>query len=341
MLVQFHRTATIRDMTALIAMPDLLRPDSEAPPEELQRRCPALPLLSRLLARARALPAAADWRSGVQAALHAPARDVPAVRMAARALSPPSADAALCFATPLHLVAGISRVHLSGGIALDAPEQQALAADFNAEFGGPGLALHAVGSGWLLEAPFAHAASDPDPAGLHGQALARAPARDAHERSLRRLGAEAEMWLAAWPGNQARARRGQPPVNGLWLWGGAAAHAVPAFAAPPTEVLSPVAPDPWLAGLAAHGGVPVRVLPQGMPSIAAGSVLVLQAADGAAPVDLEAMESQWLAPAWEALRTGRVAALHLQIGGRGWRLPARWPPHWLRRTRPWWQQVRA
>ncbi|MFX8910711.1 hypothetical protein ABTN03_18850, partial [Acinetobacter baumannii] len=47
---------------------------------------------------------------------------------------------------------------------------------------------------------------------------------------------EAQMLLFDAPENQARDARGAAPVNGLWLWGGAAAR--PALAPLPNLVLA-------------------------------------------------------------------------------------------------------
>src|SRR5262245_9970450 len=101
-------------MTLLIATPGLRRPDTAAGVTAASDALPALPALTTLLTRARRLPVTPDWRTGVLKALGAPGDEatIPAVVLAARACPALSAGAALCFATPLHVVAGISRVHL-------------------------------------------------------------------------------------------------------------------------------------------------------------------------------------------------------------------------------------
>jgi hypothetical protein len=335
-------------MTPLIAMPGPRLPQPGGPGEDTPGP-PSLPALTQLARRARRLPDAADWRAGVLAALGAPS-DLPAAALAARAVGLPEGSA-LCFAAPLHLVAGISRVHLppGGWSLLPADEEQQWCADFNAEFGGPDLQLHvaAAGGGWLLQAPFAAAARDAAPETLTGAPLERHAAGSGDERALRRLAAEAEMWFAAHALNRQRERRGQPPINALWLWGGGRAGALPALAAP-SMIATAGMPDAWLAGLAAHSPASLRMAGsfdaamRAAPAAAAGGIhaLLVPAPDGQGPTRQywESVEENWIAPAWRALQAGEIDGLRLQIGRTAWQLPARGLFNWLRRERrAWWQ----
>jgi hypothetical protein len=270
---------------------------------------------------------------------------IPAAAIAARAWPELPLGASLCFAEPLHVIAGISRVHLPPGGRLQLPlaESAAWVEAFNREFGDAQLQLRAVAGGWLLAAPFAHAARDAAPETLLGQPLARVAARDEHERALRRLGAEAEMWLAAHALNRAREARQQPPINSLWLCGGARAEVLPRFARAPRAVFIDGQADPWLAGLAAHcmaslGGA-VDWL---QVSTSGDALLVLPApAQGASAQHWQRLEAQWLEPAARALRDGSVGSLRLQLAGSAWQLPDPSPLRWLRRQRPWHERLRA
>jgi hypothetical protein len=174
--------------------------------------------------------------------------------------------------------------------------------------------------------------------------LARAPARDADERALRRLGAEAEMWLQDHPLNAARQARGQLPINSLWFWGGAGSAAQPPA---PGHALRGVwvagEPDAWLAGLAGHCAAPLspaHAWP--LPEPAADTLLVLLPPCGVASTGYwQELEAHWFAPLATALRRGELGALRLQIGASAWRLPAAAPLRWLRRRRPWHLLVRS
>lgn len=332
-------------MTLLIALPGPRLPEAAdvaaaAPPE--------LPSLTQLLRRARRLADATDWRAGAFASLGGDER-TEAASVAAAAL-PSRAGDALCFAAPLHVVAGISRVHLSpgGNPAFESGEEQAFLHTFNAEFGGPDIAMHAVapGGGWLLLAPFAAAARDRPPEELAGDALAREVATDADQRELRRFGAEVEMWLAAHALNRARERRGQSPLNTLWLWGGTRA-AAPAPLHDTSIVASAAAGDAWLWGVASLAGTSwqqvthwkqLMQLVREDPASAGSLALVVLAPDaaGASRPYWQDLEHRWFAPALQDVTAGAVADVRLQLGRSSWQLRGQ---RWLRwpTRRSWWQ----
>jgi hypothetical protein len=328
-------------MSLSIAMPGPPLPEFENAAARAAQ--PALPALSALLARARRLPDADHWRAGALMDCGVPAAASTIAAVAARALPALAADAPICLAEPVHVVAGISRVHLppDGRLQLDAGELSRWADAFNREFGEPQLQLHPVAGGWLLAAPFAQGARDPAPAALLGEPLARVAARDEAERALRRLGAEVEMWLAAHPLNREREARQLPPVNNLWFWGGARATALPALARPPQALCVVGEPDAWLAGLAVHCAVPLQRVAH-WPDLPPGraTLLALPHLEGAWR-DWSELDARWFEPATQALRAGDLPALRLQIGDRAWQLPDHSPLRFLRRRRAWHEQVRT
>lgn len=324
-------------MTVLIAMPAIDPTAGEALPE--------LPALTQLLQGASRLPAASDWRSGVQAALGlgAAAAAQPA-RIAACVVPGLQPGLGLCLATPVHVVAGISRMFLApaGTVEITAAERESLRLAFNAEFGAE-VQLHAAGTGWLLQAPFAGSASDAEPAELGGAALAREPATTAAVRSLRRLGAEIEMWLATLPLNQSREKRGAPPVNCFWFWSGTQAAALPVPARSPAGLFSNLPADAWLAGLAMHCNRPLAQV-SGWQEVRtkADACVVLQPPQlGSVARLLPAWEATWFEPVWRDLVARQLPPLRLQLGRSAWQLPAPRVTRWLRRARPWWQSVSA
>jgi hypothetical protein len=336
-------------MTPLIAMPGPWLPEDPADAGALAG-IPELPALTRLLRRARRLPDAGDWRAGVLAALGAGA-GVASVSVAARALPELAADVPLCLAAPLHVVAGMSRVHLQPGgrLVLPPTEDQAWCEAFNQEFGSSGLRLHsaAPGGGWLLHAPFAPGARDAAPEALVGTALERQPAASEAERSLRRLGAEVEMWLSGHALNRAREARRQQPINAIWFWDGARAGVLPAMAAPRAIVDAGGLPDAWLAGLARHFALSATVardwnqgLQAGTAAAGAGPLLIVLAPDGggASGQYWQMLEDNWFGPAARTLAGRGIAGLRLQIGSCAFALPHRSLSTWLRwHRRSWWQ----
>lgn len=124
-------------------------------------------------------------------------------------------------ATPVELVAGLTRVHLDRrGLVRLAPQEQAALADaFHRDFGS-GLRLEPLSDGgFLAVTPGIAAVATAEPARCAGGELVVPQGPPA--APLLRLMAEIEMWLHDAPLNQARAARGAAPVTGLWLWGAA------------------------------------------------------------------------------------------------------------------------
>jgi hypothetical protein len=319
--------------------------ESGIPPAAKAVAIPELPVLSAMLHGARRLRDAADWRSGVLESLAMPDAGQNIAKVAACALPSLAPGAGICLALPVHVVAGTSRMFMAAPetFELDAVRREELRQAFNAEFGSTDLHLHAVGSGWLLQAPFAAAASDGSPDSLRGAALAREPAVSATARSLRRLGAEVEMWLAALPLNAARESRGEAPINCIWFWNGAITRGMSAPGHAPGALFTNREPDAWMAGLASLCGLQFRQASAWQEvRDTPGAVVILQPPllrDAVAP--LQAWESAWLDPVTHDLASRRLLELRLQIGRSTWQLPAPRLARWLRSKQPWWQMVRA
>lgn len=338
-------------MTVLIAMPAPWLPDPDAR-HTAGGTPPDLPAFSGLLRRGRRLPAARGRREGMLSQLLVEPVHVAPAAMAARAVHALPTAAPVCLAAPLHMVAGISRVHLppDGWLALDGAEEQAWCAAFNQEFGSDELRLHVVapGGGWLLQAPFARAARDAEPGMLVGEALAREPAADEDERMLRRLGAEVEMWLAAHAMNREREARRVPALNAIWFWGGGAAVPIPRVRGL-AGVYCNGGGDAWLEGLARHAGVAVsrarswddaaRSMPATVATGTERCAILLAPAQGIVDEGFWNMvEQQWMAPAAAAVGQGSVTQLLLLVGPHAWRIPDRSVLRWFRPGRRiWWQ----
>ena len=244
------------------------------------------------------------------------------------------------FASPLHLIAGVGRVHLrrSGRLCLAPQTLARLAADFNSTFAGSGFALAPLASGeFLLGAPRGLSARTCDPARVPQAGLLEALPLGEGAAVLRRLGAEIEMWLHAHPLNEARARQGEPPLSQLWIWGGGEAAAGTDRDAPPGTVADQghgavvYGADPYLAGLACLGGLGCAPLPPAQPLAPAGlEARALMALEVSAALRREpgwdlaealaALDRSWIAAGLEALRSGTVARLTLLANDRLWRL---------------------
>lgn len=286
--------------------------------------------LTRPLARARPAPVVyGDWRGWLARRLG----------RADLALQPPAHLASGSgvqangpwFATPVSLVAALDHVRLApdGCVRLAPDEAAQLAADFAARLGGTAadgapLALQPAGAEGFLLTGLAATARTHDPARVLGADIGPWLPTGAGAGALRRLGSEIEMWLHEHPLARAQRRRGAAPVTALWLWGGyTAVPAPPAPAPAPVPVAAQaVAPwprgygsDSWLRGVWRAGGETLAG-----PGATFASVGMAPDRDTVVVVRGDArFESQWLAPALEALAARRLRGVQLVIDERVFR----------------------
>jgi len=196
------------------------------------------------------------------------------------ALSGPTQNVAW-MATPMHLIAGMTSVHVDRRsiLRLDAADQTTLAADFQRVFHDSGFHLQPLEAGdFLMLGPESdRGAAGPERSSsdlLMPRAETREPARalggSMGQRSdssiaLRRLGAEIEMWLHDHPINDTRRRRGELPVTSLWLWG---AGTIPARGdVGAADGALAFGRDSYLQGLWAMRGAKVAPLPRQLADV--------------------------------------------------------------------------
>jgi hypothetical protein len=229
-------------------------------------------------------------------------------------------------ATPVELIAGLTRVHLErrGLVRLAPAEQAALADDFHRAFAGAGHGLQPLGDGQFLAMTRGVAALETvEPAHCAGTELA-VPRGPAAAPRLR-LVAEIEMWLHGTALNEARTARGDAPVTGLWLWG-ATGEALPAAAAGRRAAadrgarrgVAAFGSDAFVAGLMHLDGGALEALPAQAGTLftdprAGRSVIVtrLAADQEAAGQEAGALDGRLVRPALAALGAGSLGRLTL------------------------------
>jgi hypothetical protein len=230
-------------------------------------------------------------------------------------------------ATPVHLSAGLTRLHLDhrGLLRLLPAELAALASDFRRTFTSPGFSLVPLSSGdFLLSTSGLPCIATPEPARCAGGDVAQCLPQGPGAAPLRRLVAELEMWLHAQALNEARLQRDELPVSALWLWGcegrtvapeqHAAQHPGVAFGA-----------DAWLAGLWHLQRSACRALPERLEEVLAQTgadraVVVAQvggelqrAREGSLAQALARLDQRFVSPALQALRRGELARVTLLL----------------------------
>ena len=222
-------------------------------------------------------------------------------------------------ATPLHLAAGAARLYLDhrGVLRLPRAELAALAAAFQDTFAVSGVMLTPLPSGeFLLRTAGIAAVATTEPARCVGTDVAEALPRGAGAAPLRRLMAEIEMWLHGQPLNEARVRRGEPPVTTLWPWG-AEGRAVQPERREGGATLRAFGSDPYLSGLwhlqsDVCGALPERLEDVLADEPACGVVLVLQTDRRHTLAQaLAHLDARFVSPALKALRRGEVSSVTL------------------------------
>jgi len=239
-------------------------------------------------------------------------------------------------ADPVHLRADLSAVHLheATGFPLYRGEAESLAGVLNRELAAHGLAIEVLhAKRWYVRLPGAPGVSTCAPSRTAGRALEDCLPSGAEAARWRALLNESQMILHDAPANIAREDRGEPPVNSVWFWGAgtlpphperrfdriwsddALAHALAQLAASEVHAL-PEDASRWLQRVRADGDDAVG---EGPGDAGDAHLAVLDVA--AAParrtdVDgwreaLTAIERDWLAPLWDALRSGAVQRLTL------------------------------
>ncbi|PWK89768.1 phosphoglycerate mutase [Fulvimonas soli] len=291
-------------------LPDLRRFDRASP-------------LRRLLARAdREADGPAGYLGGLDGYFDAGARPLPAAALTRELLAGDAGAAPWLAADPAWIEPDINGARLlaCGRLGLDAAEAEALAETLRPLFAEHGMRLETTTPDrWHLRVPEDVPLPDfPSPEQALGENLLGHLPQGPQGRRWRVLLNEAQVLLHQHPLNAGRRRRGQPPVNSLWPWGGGRL---------PATVESTLAgvcgDDPLLLALAARAGLPHRRRePARLADLPAGWLADLQ------DLPVDDIEQAWR-PAIEAAARRRALRLAFASGER-WR----WRPwHRLRAWR--------
>ncbi len=307
----------------ILIFADLFIAEGSATPQSV----PALPALSALLTRGE-VEISGDWRRWVlRNVAEREALCVPVAAISRHAV--PSKDAGdratheWWLATPVHLAAGLTHVHMSAQpVTLNGEEWRVVAADFNRLFAGDGFQL-LTGTdvvAFVATSSPIHAETT-DPMRVLGQNVEPALPTGPDGKALRRLMTGIQMWLHDHPLNQARRQRGEPTVNGLWIWGGGREPESLTVGSLPRLASA----DPYLVGL--------WRLMKGRVDAEAGRYDALSAADLDRVIvtlqctrspdlaqRLDEIDRQWMAPVLRALRGGRLETLVVHLNDRVLRL---------------------
>lgn len=216
-------------------------------------------------------------------------------------------------ADPVTFVAGHNQVHLAGVLDdLHPDDARRFASTLNAHFASDGLLFVVAGAHrffvrcatppMLVTRPVACAVGQP----LRGLL----PSGEDAPR-WRRWQDEIQMLLHEHPVNIERDRRGQVPMNGIWFWGGGTRAQVNAT---PTRTW---ASGGTAAALAAYVGSPAKPLPERFDDALSAPIAGTNVVYLDRRLDSDAIERDWMAPAWKALRRGSVPVVTVITDGDG------------------------
>ncbi|HMN44846.1 MAG TPA: hypothetical protein PKE27_09750 [Povalibacter sp.] len=229
--------------------------------------------------------------------------------LASAALSMSGHEGYWLHAEPVHFVAGLDRLSflsLAGESKVTDAERSALFEQLAPSFASGDHVLQAMGSEWFLRSSRALQVTTSTPDAAAASELQTVMPRGQDAAELRRVMTELQMLLHEHPVNDARARRGLPAVNAVWLWGGGSPGAIEAGDFP-----AAFGDHAFLRGLYRHVGRVITALPENPEALLhsiAGKPRAIVVVPGA---DLEAMDSGWLVPLSAALADGRLSRLDL------------------------------
>ena len=231
-------------------------------------------------------------------------------------------------ADPVHLRLGRARMTLipAVGCNLSRDEAMRFVAALNDHFGAEHLFVMVRPEQWCLRTRGEGALEALPPLELAGQEVDAALPRESEAARWHALMNEVQMVLHEHPLNAERERRGDPPINSVWLWG---PGRLPAAAE--ARWHSVTADDAFAAGLARRAGIRQQALPAGANEWLEGAphegrhLVVLDALRAALALGgadshvqrLAALESQWFAPLLEALRRDRIGMVTVQVPDAG------------------------
>jgi hypothetical protein len=282
----------------------LAEPEPPVPP------C-AFPKLGALLAKADVRRETLPLEARVCAWFGMESDDFPPAAAATARIDLETVSDALVRLDPVHVRADPTRLLLfdAAHFELVAEEADGLIALLARELPALGVVRGADPKRWYARADAVAGCYGLSPREMAGRALSRdLPARG-DQRAMQRLLTEVQMVLHETPLNQAREKRGQPPINGLWPWGGGALGLAPG------TLKSAFGDDVLLAGLAQAAGVAWSPALDPDAAIAAakrGDAIVVSGAPfgtargDAAHCDLE---NVWCPKLASALKRGAIDAL--------------------------------
>lgn len=317
-------------------------------PPEVDAPLPSIPRLENLewlLRFARPSQSLLSWRTEICGYAGRPELSrFPPAEVAARGTVAEPLAATSWLAVPVHYEARLDHVRLTpaGLPRLSSEERAAWCSDFRRAFG-PELALHDAGTrGFLLTGLAPLHAQTRDPAQLLGADIAPGLPRGPDASTLRRLGAEIEMWMHGSPRNREREQRRLPAISSLWLWGGDPAPPSRPGSSDTPGSIAIAGEDSFLAGFSRHAtGKDLLPVPEALDHfVPTTDYRVIELAPMTNPAHaLARLDSLWFGPARVALTQGALDRIDILANERGFHVTRQDRLAFWRRRRPWFEAI--
>ncbi|HWK73452.1 MAG TPA: hypothetical protein VNQ81_04215 [Povalibacter sp.] len=265
------------------------------------------------------------------AALGLPAAQFPSAAVSAMGNFDALAGGFWLHAEPVHFVAGLDRLSflpLHDEARVSDAERAALEPVLAEHLAASGFSFHSGAGEWLVRSDRLLAVHTACPEAAAANELECVMPHGPDGGEVRRLMTELQMLLHDHPVNEARARRGLPAINAVWLWGSGVAvsatqASTSASTSPAAQVLAvsvatqtlPVAfgEESYLRGIYQLHGRSVRSLPRQCGALLTNLAQVERAVVVVKVADVDSLEEQWVAPLTRALTTGALRRLDLVL----------------------------
>ncbi len=300
---------------------------------------PAFEQLLRFADRTRI----SNWRQWLAGDLGVPEFAGPLAHVCARAAGRDAAGAWM--ATPVRLEARLDHVRMTnrGLIRLTNEQAQELSREFAATFG----PLELVASGeraLLLTGGPRGDLPTVDPARVLDADIKPALPAGPAANEMRRLIAEIEMWLPGTRANAARERAGMHKVTALWLWGGGLPVPQESGSLAVEQQSALYGGDPFLNSLAGLQCLPpVHPLPASLAGLSSHASAYVESTPMSGPASeaLPVLDTNWFAPAMDALRQGSLEWLTVVANDRVFDVKPHASWKFWRRRRHWLDLLKA
>lgn len=294
----------------------LIVPDLNPVPGDAGADSSHWPTLARLAGRGTVAPRALDARVESRHAAVLDALDLrgaadkyPSAAVMRTGLTNERAAGFWLRVQPIHFIAGLDRITtvvLRGAGRMNEAERSSLDPVFAEHLQSVDLELHAASDEWLLRSAAPLKLQTVTPEFAAANPLSDILPRGADAGPIRRLMTEMQMLLHEHPVNERRQARGAPAINAVWVHGEGILSDVS-----PVSLPAGYGEDPFLRGIYRLHDQAVGATPADAKSLLAQlrgpTVAVIDAPD------LDALETQWLAPLARALTSGAISKLTLMF----------------------------